>query len=136
MAKHSQQWRDARWKQNERQKNAETGLIAKQMSDMAHEMSTAIDQLAENLNWTKEMREHFDSLRKFGPAPGVDFLEVLKGTPLRFVSQKWNGDGTYDVTFEVDVLSNDSEHEKVGVLTATALGVTYTAGRLEVHGRY
>ena len=111
MAKHSQQWLDAKWKQKERQKAAETGLIAKQMSDMAHEMSTAIDQLAENLNWTKEMREHFEALRKFGPAPGVDFSEVLKGTPLRFVSQKWNGDGTYDVTFEVDVLSNDSEHE-------------------------
>lgn len=136
MAKHDQQWRDARWKQKERQKNAEMGLIAKQMSDMAHEMSTAIDQMVENLNWTKEMREYFDALRKFGPAPGVDFSEVLKGTPLRFVSQKWNRDGSYDVTFEVDVLSNDSEHEKVGVLTATALRVSYIAGMLEVHGRY
>lgn len=136
MAKHSQQWLDARWKQKERQKNAEVGLIAKRMSDMAHEMSTAIDQMVENLNWTKEMREHFDTLRKFGPAPGVDFSEVLKGTPLRFVSQKWNGDETYDVTFEVDVLSNDSKHEKIGVLTATALRVSYIAGVLEIHGRY
>lgn len=135
MAKHNQQWRDARWKQKERQKNAEMGLIAKQMSDMAHEMSTAIDQMVENLNWTKEMREYFDALRKFGPAPGVDFSEVLKGTPLRFVSQKWNRDGSYDVTFEVDVLSNDSRHENVGVLTATAHGVSYTAGRLEFHVR-
>lgn len=136
MAKHDQQWRDARWKQKERQKNAEMGLIAKQMSDMAHEMSTAIDQMVENLNWTKEMREYFDALRKFGPAPGVDFSEVLKGTPLRFVSQKWNRDGSYDVTFEVDVLSNDSKHEKVGTLTATVLRVSYIAGMLEIHGRY
>lgn len=136
MAKHDQQWRDARWKQKERQKNAEMGLIAKQMSDMAHEMSTAIDQMVENLNWTKEMREYFDALRKFGPAPGVDFSEVLKGTPLRFVSQKWNRDGSYDVTFEVDALSNDSKHEKVGTLTATVLRVSYIAGMLEIHGRY
>ena len=135
MAKHNQQWRDARWKQKERQKNAEMGLIAKQMSDMAHEMSTAIGQMVENLDWTKEMREYFDALRKFGPAPGVDFSEVLKGTPLRFVSRKWNRDGSYDVTFEVDVLCNDSKHEKIGVLTATALRVSYIAGRLEIHGR-
>ena len=43
---------------------------------------------------------------------------------------------SYDVRFEMDVLSNDGKHEKVGTLTATALRVSYIAGRLEVHGRY
>lgn len=79
------------------------------------------------------MIERLDFLKEIGP--GVNFAEILEGTKYRFVSQKYNGDGTYDVTFEVDVLSNDSKHEKIGVLTATALRVSYIAGRLEVHGR-
>ena len=69
------------------------------------------------------------------PDPSVDFAEIFKGSKYRLISQCYNGDGTYDVRFEMDVLSNDSKHEKVGTLTVTALRVSYIAGRLEVHGR-
>lgn len=89
--------------------------------------------LKKTTDWLESLNGDFSFLKEIGP--GVDFSKILEGTPCRFVSQKWNGDGTYDVTFEVDVLSNDGRHENVGVLTATALRVSYIAGRLEVHGR-
>lgn len=134
MAKHNQQWRDARWKQKKRQRDAESKRREWELSEFARQADEAIEHMRQFSDWAEPMMERLDFLKEIGP--GVNFAEILEGTPFRFVSQKWNGDGTYDVTFEVDVLSNDSKHEKIGVLTATALRVSYIAGRLEVHGRY
>ena len=93
----------------------------------------ALEHMRQFSDWAEPMIERLDFLKEIGP--GVNFAEILEGIKYRFVSQKYNGDGTYDVMFEVDVLSNDSKHEKIGVLTATALRVSYIAGRLEIHGR-
>ena len=132
MAKHDQRWRDARWKQKKRQRDAESKRREWELSEFARQ--GALEHMRQFSHWAEPMIERLDFLKEIGP--GVNFKEILEGTKYRFVSQKYNGDGTYDVTFEVDVLSNDSKHEKIGVLTATALRVSYIAGRLEVHGRY
>lgn len=47
------------------------------------------------------------------PDPGIDFSEIFRGSKFRFISQTYNGDGTYRVVVEADVISNES-HEKVG----------------------
>lgn len=133
MAKHSQQWRDARWKQKERQKTAEKKRRDWAEKEWERKWGEAIEELRKTTDWLKSLNGDFSFLKEIGP--GIDFSKILEGTPCRFISQQWNGDGTYDVTFEVDVLSNDSKHEKVGTLTATALMVSYIAGRLEIHGR-
>ena len=133
MAKHDQRWRDARWKQKKRQRDAESKRREWELSEFARQANEALEHMRQFSDWAEPMIERLDFLKEIGP--GVNFAEILEGTPCRFVSQKWNGDGTYDVTFEVDVLRNDSKHENIGVLTATAHGVSYIAGRLEVHGR-
>lgn len=133
MAKHDQQWRDARWKQKERQKVAEKKRRDWETSEQEQQTKHLLRELRKFTGWAESLNGDFSFLKEIGP--GVDFSKILEGTPCRFVSQKWNGDGTYDVTFEVDILSNNSSHERVGVLTATAFSVSYTAGRLEVHGR-
>lgn len=133
MAKHDQMWRDARWKQKERQRDAESKRREWELSEFARQADEALEHMRQFSDWAEPLIERLDFLKKIGP--GVNFAEILEGTKYRFVSQKYNGDGTYDVTFEVDVLSNGSKHEKIGVLTATALRVSYIAGRLEVHGR-
>lgn len=133
MAKHDQQWHDARWKQKERQKTAEKKRREWEEKELERKWGEALEELRTTTDWLKSPNGDFSFLKEIGP--GVDFSKILEGTPCRFVSQRWNGDGTYDVTFEVDVLSNDGRHENVGVLTATAHGVSYTAGRLEVHVR-
>ena len=133
MAKHNQQWRDARWKQKERQRNAESKRREWELSEFARQADEALEHMRQFSDWAEPMIERLDFLKEIGP--GVNFAEILEGTKYRFVSQKYNGDGTYDVTFEVDVLRNDSKHENIGVLTATAHGVSYIAGRLEVHVR-
>lgn len=133
MAKHDQKWRDARWKQKKRQRDAESKRREWELSEFARQADEALEHMRQFSDWAEPMREKLDFLKEIGP--GVNFAEILEGTKYRFVSQKYNGDGTYDVTFEVDVLSNDSKREKIGVLTATALRVSYIAGRLEVHGR-
>lgn len=38
------------------------------------------------------------------PDPGLDFAEVLKDSNFRFISQRYNGDGTYELIVETDVL--------------------------------
>lgn len=134
MAKHNQQWRDARWKQKERQRDAESKRREWELSEFARQADEALEHMRQFSDWAEPMIERLDFLKEIGP--GVNFAEILEGTKYRFVSQKYNGDGTYDVTFEVDILSNNSSHERVGVLTATAFSVSYTAGRLQVHGRY
>lgn len=134
MAKHSQQWLDARWKQKERQKAAEKKRRAWEEKEWERRWGEALKELRKTTEWLKSLNGDFSFLKEIGP--GIRFSEILEGTPYRFVSQKWNGDGTYDVRFEMDVLSDDSKHEKVGTLTVTALRVSYIAGRLEVHGRY
>lgn len=48
------------------------------------------------------------------PDPGVDFAEIFKGSKFRFISQTYNGDGTYGVVVEADVISNET-HEKDGI---------------------
>lgn len=133
MAKHDQKWRDARWQQKKRQRDAESKRREWELSEFARQADEALEHMRQFSDWAEPMREKLDFLKEIGP--GVNFAEILEGTKYRFVSQKYNGDGTYDVTFEVDVLSNDSKREKIGVLTATALRVSYIAGRLEVHGR-
>lgn len=134
MAKHSQQWLDARWKQKERQKAAEKKRRAWEEKERERRWGEALEELRKTADWLKSLKGDFSFLKEIGP--GIRFSEILEGTPYRFISQKWNGDGTYDVRFEMDVLSDDSKHEKVGTLTVTALRVSYIAGRLEVHGRY
>lgn len=134
MAKHDQQWRNARWKQKEREKTVEKKRRDWEEKEWERRWGEALEELRKTADWLKSLNGDFSFLKEIGP--GVDFQKILEGTPCRFISQKWNGDGTYDVRFEVDVLSNDSKHEKVGTLTATALRVSYIAGRLEVHGRY
>lgn len=134
MAKHNQQWRDARWKQKERQKTAEKKRRDWETSEQEQQTKHLLRELRKFTGWAESLNGDFSFLKEIGP--GIRFSEILEGTPYRFISQKWNGDGTYDVTFEVDVLSNDSKHEKVGTLTVTALRVSYIAGRLEIHGRY
>lgn len=133
MAKHDQQWRDARWKQKERQKTAEKKRRDWETSEQEQQTKHLLRELRKFTGWAESLNGDFSFLKEIGP--GIDFSKILEGTPCRFISQKWNGDGTYDVTFEVDILSNDGRHENVGVLTATAHGVSYTAGRLEVHVR-
>lgn len=134
MAKHDQRWRDARWKQKKRQRDAESKRREWELSEFARQADEALEHMRQFSDWAEPMIERLDFLKEIGP--GVNFAEILEGAKYRFVSQKYNGDGTYDVTFEVDVLSNDSKHEKIGVLTATALRVSYIAGVLEIHGRY
>lgn len=134
MAKHDQHWRDARWKQKERQKAAEKKRRAWEEKERERRWEEALEELRKTTEWLKSLNGDFSFLKEIGP--GIHFSEFFEGTPCRFISQQWNGDGTYDVTFEVDVLSNDSKHEKVGTLTVTALRVSYIAGRLEIHGRY
>lgn len=129
MAKHNQQWLDARWKQ----KVAERKRRGWEEKERERCWEESLADLKKFTDWLESLNGDFSFLKEIGP--GVDFSKILEGTLCRFVSQKYNGDGTYDVTFEVDVLSNDSKHEKIGVLTATALRVSYIAGRLEVHGR-
>ena len=133
MAKHDQQWRDARWKQKERQKVAEKKRRGWEEKERERCWEESLADLKKITDWLESLNGDISFLKEIGP--GVDFSKILEGTPCRFVSQKYNGDGTYDVTFEVDVLSNGSKHEKIGVLTATAHGVSYIAGRLEVHVR-
>lgn len=134
MAKHNQQWRDARWKQKERQKTAEKKRRDWEEKECERKWGEALEELRKTTDWLKSLNGDFSFLKELGP--GVDFSKILEGTPCRFLSQKWNGDGTYDVTFEVDVLRNTIQHEKIGSLIATAFRVSYTAGRLEVHGRF
>lgn len=133
MAKHNQKWRDARWKQKKRQRDAESKRREWELSEFARQADEALEHMRQFSDWAEPMIERLDFLKEIGP--GVNFAEILEGTKYRFVSQKYNGDGTYDVTFEVDVLRNDSKHENIGVLTVTAHGVSYIAGRLEVHVR-
>lgn len=133
MAKHDQMWRDTRWKQKEREKTAEKKRRVWEGKEWERRREELCKALMKTADWLKMMDGDFSFLKEIGP--GIRFSEILEGTPYRFISQKWNGDGTYDVRFEMDALSNDSKHEKVGTLTVTALRVSYIAGRLEVHGR-
>lgn len=48
------------------------------------------------------------------PDPGIDFAEIFRGSKFRFISQCYNGDGTYGVVVEFDAISNET-HEKFGV---------------------
>lgn len=132
MAKHDQRWRDARWKQKKRQRDAESKRREWELSEFARQADEALEHMRQFTDWAEPMIERLDFLKEIGP--GVNFAEILEGTKYRFVSQKYNGDGTYDVSFEVDVLSNEGKHEKLGVLHGKALRVTCFAGVLNVHG--
>lgn len=134
MAKHDQHWRDARWKQKECRKTSEKKRCEWEEKECERKWGEALEELRKTTDWLKSLNGDFSFLKEYGP--GVDFSKILEGTPCRFVSQKWNGDGTYDVTFEVDVLSNTIQHERIGSLIATAFRVSYVAGRLEVNGRF
>lgn len=56
------------------------------------------------------------------PDPGVDFAEIFKGSKFRLISQAYNGDGTYGVVVEADVISNET-HEKDGICRIEAKSV-------------
>ena len=64
------------------------------------------------------------------PDPGIDFAEVFKGSKYRFISQCYNGDGTYGLTFEADALSGDT-NEKIGAVRIDAPVVAFKKGRCE-----
>lgn len=132
MAKHDQRWRDARWKQKKRQRDAESKRREWELSEFARKAEEALEHMRQFSDWAEPLRERLDFLEEIDP--GVNFAQVLEETKYRFVSQKYNGDGTYNLSFEMDVLSNDSEHKKIGVLHGTAFHVTYIAGVVNVHG--
>ncbi len=132
MAKHNQQWRDARWKQKECRKTSEKKRCEWEAKERSRQFDEMCKELRKTTKWLESLNGDFSFLKEIGPK--VNFAEILEGTKYRFVSQKYNGDGTYDVSFEVDVLSNDGKHEKLGVLRGTALRVTCIAGILNVHG--
>lgn len=60
------------------------------------------------------------------PDPGIDFAEILKDSKFRFISQCYNGDRTYGIVVETEVLKNDT-HEKDGICRIEA-------GRVVVRG--
>lgn len=64
------------------------------------------------------------------PDPGIDFAEVFKGSKFRFISQRYNGDGTYGLTFETDALSGDT-NEKIGTFRINAPAVAFKKGNCE-----
>lgn len=67
--------------------------------------------------------------------PGIDFAEIFRGSKFRFISQTYNGDGTYCVVLETDVLSNDT-HEKNGVCRIEAKRLAVIGGMVIALGDY
>lgn len=134
MAKHNQQWRDARWKQKERQKTAEKKRRDWETSEQEQQTKHLLRELRKFTGWAESLNGDFSFLKEIGP--GIDFSKFLEGTPGRFLYQKWNGDGTYEISYEVDLYSNACQNRKVGTVEVTFYRVSYIAGRLEVHGRY
>lgn len=133
MAKHDQQWRDARWKQKERQKAAEKKRHDWETSEQEQQTKHLIRELRKFTGWAESLNGDFSFLKEIGP--GVDFSKILEGTPCRFVSQKWNGDGTYEIAYETDLYSDACQNRKIGTVKVTIYRVSYIAGRLEIHGR-
>ena len=129
MAKHDQQWRDTRWQRQEKQKAVEKKRRAWEKKERERKADKLLEEIEKFLDWAESRNGNFDVLKDAGP--GIDFSKIVRG----FVRQTYNGDGSYDVTFKTDVFCDGNSHEKVGTLTATMYGVTYIAGRIEVHGR-
>ena len=92
MAKHDQRWRDARWKQKKRQRDAESKRREWELSEFARQADEALEHMRQFTDWAEPMIERLDFLKEIGP--GVNFAEILEGTKYRFVWQKYNGDGT------------------------------------------
>lgn len=134
MAKHDQQWRDARWKQKERQKTAEKKRRDWETSEQEQQTKHLLRELRKFTGWAESLNGDFSFLKEIGP--GVDFSKILEGTPGKFLYQKWNGDGTYEIAYETDLYSDACQNRKIGTVKVTVYRVSYIAGRLEVHGRY
>lgn len=122
MAKHDQRWRDARWKQKKRQRDAESKRREWELSEFARQADEALEHMRQFSDWAEPLIERLDFLKEIGP--GVNFAEILEGTKYRFVSQKYNGDGTYGVVVEADVISNET-HEKDGICRIEAKRVVF-----------
>lgn len=134
MAKHNQQWRDARWKQKERQKTAEKKRRDWETSEQEQQTKHLLRELRKFTGWAESLNGDFSFLKEIGP--GVDFSKILEGTPGKFLYQKWNGDGTYEIAYETDLYSDACQNRKIGTVKVTIYRVSYIAGRLEIHGRY
>lgn len=111
MAKHDQRWRDARWKQRKRQRDAESKRREWELSEFARQADEALEHMRQFSDWAEPLIERLDFLKEIGP--GVNFAEILKDSKFRFISQCYNGDGTYGIVVETDVVKNDT-HEKMG----------------------
>lgn len=134
MAKHDQQWRDAKWKQKERQKAAEKKRHDWETSEQEQQTKHLLRELRKFTGWAESLNGDFSFLKEIGP--GVDFSKILEGTPGKFLYQKWNGDGTYEIAYETDLYSDACQNRKIGTVKVTIYRVSYIAGRLEIHGRY
>lgn len=134
MAKHDQRWRDARWKQKKRQRDAESKRREWKLSEFARQADEALEHMRQFSDWAEPMIERLDFLKEIGP--GVNFAEILEGTPGKFLYQKWNEDGTYEIAYETDLYSDACQNRKIGTVKVTIYRVSYIAGRLEIHGRY
>lgn len=134
MAKHDQRWRDARWKQKERQKTAEKKRRDWETSEQEQQTKHLLRELRKFTGCAESLNGDFSFLKEIGP--GVDFSKILEGTPGKFLYQKWNGDGTYEIAYETDLYSDACQNRKIGTVKVTIYRVSYIAGRLEIHGRY
>lgn len=133
MAKHDQQWLDARWKQKEREKTAEKKRQDWATSEREQQTAHLLRELRKFTGWAENLNGDFSFLKEIGP--GVDFSKILEGTPGKFLYQKWNGDGTYEIAYETDLYSDACQNRKIGTVKVTIYRVSYIAGRLEIHGR-
>lgn len=125
MAKH-----DQRWRRKNKRKTAEYKrhvLAGKKWEQMLEKLRNGIRKIGD---WARLNGGFSRTI-----TPRIAFSRVVYGAPSRIISQKYNGDGSYDITVETDVFRDGNLNEKVGTLIMTVYGATYTDGRIEVHGR-
>lgn len=134
MAKHDQQWRDTRWQRQEKQKAVEKKRRAWEKKERERCWEEALAELKKTTDWLEGLNGDFSFLKEIGP--GVDFSKILEGTPGKFLYQKWNGDGTYEIAYETDLYTDACQNRKIGTVKVTIYRVSYIAGRSEIHGRY
>lgn len=60
MAKHNQQWLDARWKQKKRQRDAESKRREWELSDFARQADEALEHMRQFSDWAEPMIERLD----------------------------------------------------------------------------
>ena len=66
MAKHDQSWRDARWKQKKRQRDAESKRREWELSEFARQADEALEHMRQFSDWAEPMIERLDFLKEIG----------------------------------------------------------------------